>query len=43
MNPVDHPHGGGENRTPIGMHPKTPTGKSAFGKTRKKNKKRLSF
>lgn len=40
MNPVDHPHGGGEGRQPIGLvHPKTPWGKSALGvKTRKKNK-----
>ena len=38
MNPVDHPHGGGEGRTPIGLrHPKTPWGKPARGvKTRKK-------
>lgn len=38
MNPVDHPHGGGEGRSPIGMkHPKTPWGKPALGvKTRKK-------
>ncbi|MCK4520612.1 50S ribosomal protein L2 [Candidatus Parcubacteria bacterium] len=38
MNPVDHPHGGGEGRTGIGMkHPKTPWGKPALGvKTRKK-------
>ncbi len=37
MNPVDHPHGGGEGRQPIGMHPKTPWGKPALGKkTRKK-------
>jgi large subunit ribosomal protein L2 len=37
MNPVDHPHGGGEGRNPIGLkHPKTPTGKPALGvKTRK--------
>lgn len=35
MNPVDHPHGGGEGRTGRGMHPKTPWGKPAFGvKTR---------
>jgi len=36
MNPVDHPHGGGEGRTPRGMsHPKTPWGKPAMGvKTR---------
>ncbi|MDP2790098.1 MAG: 50S ribosomal protein L2 [bacterium] len=37
MNPVDHPHGGGEGNQPIGMkHPKTPWGKPALGvKTRK--------
>ncbi len=41
MNPVDHPHGGGEGHNPIGMkHPKTPWGKPALGvKTRKPNKK----
>jgi len=40
MNPVDHPHGGGEARNPIGMsHPKTPWGKHALGvRTRKKKK-----
>lgn len=38
MNPCDHPHGGGEGRSPIGMkHPKTKWGKPAFGvKTRRK-------
>lgn len=38
MNPCDHPHGGGENRQPIGLKaPKTPWGKKALGvKTRKK-------
>ena len=38
MNPVDHPHGGGEGRSPVGLkHPKTPWGKPALGvKTRKK-------
>lgn len=38
MNPCDHPHGGGEGKTPIGLkHPKTPWGKPALGvKTRKK-------
>ncbi len=38
MNPVDHPHGGGEGRNPIGLkRPKTPTGKPALGvKTRHK-------
>jgi len=40
MNPVDHPHGGGEGHNPIGMkHPKTYTGKPAYGvKTRKRKK-----
>jgi len=40
MNPVDHPHGGGEGRAPIGRSgPMTPWGKPALGKkTRKKNK-----
>jgi large subunit ribosomal protein L2 len=39
-NPVDHPHGGGEGRSPIGMPgPKSPTGKPTLGhKTRRKNK-----
>lgn len=38
MNPVDHPHGGGEGSNPIGLkRPKTPTGKPALGvKTRRK-------
>lgn len=40
MNPIDHPHGGGEGRSPIGRcHPVTPWGKPALGKkTRDKNK-----
>nr|WOA02333.1 ribosomal protein L2 [Gloiopeltis furcata] len=40
MNPVDHPHGGGEGRSPIGRpHPVTPWGKPALGiKTRNKKK-----
>ena len=41
MNPVDHPHGGGEGKAPIGLRkgPKTPWGKQAFGvKTRKRKK-----
>ena len=37
MNPVDHPHGGGEGRTSGGRHPVSPTGKPE-GRTRKKNK-----
>ena len=41
MNPCDHPHGGGEGRTPIGRKsPMTPWGKKAMGvKTRKTKKK----
>lgn len=41
MNPVDHPHGGGEGRQPIGLkYPKTKWGKHARGKkTRRKNKR----
>ncbi len=31
MNPIDHPHGGGEGRTKGGRHPVSPTGKSAKG------------
>lgn len=40
MNPVDHPHGGGEGKAPVGhAGPMTPWGKPALGyKTRKKNK-----
>lgn len=43
MNPIDHPHGGGEGRTGIGMpYPKTPTGKHALGvKTRKRKNTNL--
>lgn len=45
MNPVDHPHGGGEGSQPIGMkHPKTPWGKPALGHTtRKKDKASNKF
>ena len=36
MNPIDHPHGGGEGRTSGGRHPSTPWGKPTKGyKTRK--------
>jgi large subunit ribosomal protein L2 len=39
MNPVDHPHGGGEGRTSGGRHPVTPWGQPTRGyKTRKKRK-----
>ena len=45
MNPVDHPHGGGEGKAPVGhAGPLTPWGKPALGyKTRKKNKKSDKF
>lgn len=40
MNPVDHPHGGGEGKNPIGLtHPKTPWGKHALGVKTRKHKK----
>ena len=40
MNPVDHPHGGGEGRTPIGRpSPMTPWGKKAIGVKTRNNKK----
>jgi large subunit ribosomal protein L2 len=40
MNPVDHPHGGGEGRQGIGLkHPKTPWGKPALGKKTRRRKK----
>lgn len=39
MNPVDHPHGGGEGRSPVGRNPVTPWGKPALGaKTRNRKK-----
>ena len=45
MNPVDHPHGGGEGRAPVGhAGPMTPWGKPALGyKTRKKNNRTDKF
>lgn len=40
MNPVDHPHGGGEGRQPIGLkHPKTPWGKPALGVKTRNNRR----
>lgn len=38
MNPVDHPHGGGEGRTSGGRHPVTPWGKPTKGKKTRTNK-----
>jgi large subunit ribosomal protein L2 len=41
MNPCDHPHGGGEGKSPIGKkHPVTPWGKPALGKISRKPRKR---
>ena len=43
MNPVDHPHGGGEGKHPIGLkHPKTPWGKPALGRRTRRKKKNTS-
>lgn len=39
MNPVDHPHGGGEGRTKGGRHPVSPSGKSAKGGSTRKRRK----
>ena len=39
MNPVDHPHGGGEGRTSGGRHPVTPWGKPTKGARTRRNKK----
>jgi large subunit ribosomal protein L2 len=38
MNPNDHPHGGGEGKSPTGMPPKTPWGKPAMGLRTRKSK-----
>lgn len=44
MNPVDHPHGGGEGRAPIGRsHPVTPWGRPALGQRTRKSKKYSNF
>ena len=40
MNPVDHPHGGGEGRTSGGRHPVTPWGKGTKGTKTRSNKKK---
>ncbi len=39
MNPIDHPHGGGEGRSSGGRHPVTPWGKPTKGKRTRKNKR----
>jgi len=43
MNPVDHPHGGGEGRTSGGRHPVTPWGKPTKGGKTRKNKRTDRF
>lgn len=44
MNPVDHPHGGGEGHAPVGLkHPKTPWGKPARGVKTRNNKRTDKF
>jgi large subunit ribosomal protein L2 len=43
MNPVDHPHGGGEGRTSGGRHPVTPWGKSTKGKRTRHNRETDKF
>jgi large subunit ribosomal protein L2 len=43
MNPIDHPHGGGEGRTSGGRHPVTPWGKPTKGKKTRSNKRTDRF
>ena len=43
MNPVDHPHGGGEGKTSGGRHPVTPWGKPTKGYKTRNNKRTQSF
>ena len=43
MNPVDHPHGGGEGKTSGGRHPVTPWGKKTKGKKTRHNKSTDKF
>jgi large subunit ribosomal protein L2 len=43
MNPRDHPHGGGEGRSPIGGQPQTPWGKPALGYKTRRNKRTDQF
>ena len=43
MNPIDHPHGGGEGRTSGGRHPVTPWGKPTKGKKTRRNKATQKF
>ena len=43
MNPVDHPHGGGEGKTSGGRHPVTPWGKPTKGAKTRNNKRTAQF
>jgi large subunit ribosomal protein L2 len=43
MNPIDHPHGGGEGKTSGGRHPVTPWGKPTKGAKTRNNKRTQSF
>ena len=43
MNPIDHPHGGGEGRTSGGRHPVTPWGKPTKGARTRSNKATSKF
>jgi large subunit ribosomal protein L2 len=43
MNPIDHPHGGGEGKTSGGRHPVTPWGKPTKGAKTRKNKRTAAF
>ena len=43
MNPIDHPHGGGEGRTSGGRHPVTPWGKPTKGAKTRSNKRTDKF
>jgi large subunit ribosomal protein L2 len=43
MNPIDHPHGGGEGRTSGGRHPVTPWGKPTKGRKTRSNKRTDKF
>jgi len=43
MNPVDHPHGGGEGKTSGGRHPVSPWGKPTKGKKTRSNKSTDKF
>jgi large subunit ribosomal protein L2 len=43
MNPIDHPHGGGEGKTSGGRHPVTPWGRLTKGKKTVRKKTNITF